>query len=737
MKIVLATGGGSVVLEDVPIPSAEAGHVLVETTHSVVSTGTEIASIQASQKNTSLIKSALTDPGFVVRGLKFVAESGIKAAYDIATATGTESGYTLGYSAAGRVVETGPDAGGYKPGDRVAVGGYGYASHAEYNRVPEKLVVPVPDAVSLQDASFTTIGAIAMQGVRRAAPTIGETVLVVGLGLIGQIAAEILMAAGCRVIGVDLSESRVRRIRDRGAALAFAPDGGQFAAQVADATEGLGADAVVICAAAKASEIANESMNACRKKGRVVVVGDVGMDLSRVAMYRKEIDFLMSCSYGPGRYDPDYEQKGRDYPLAYVRWTENRNMRAFLDLIARGRIQVSDMATAVEPIAAAPEVYPRLAAGDARSLATVFRYPAADREDVCPIARRSIEIAKDRPAREGLAVGLIGAGGYASQMLAPAFAAQAGVRVTGVVSQRGLSAKRLAEKLGAASAGTSATELLAGAGVDSVVIATRHGSHAELAVEAARAGASVWVEKPIALTEPDLVAVYREAREAGVSLTVGHNRRFSPHAARMRELRDAAPGPVQVVYTVNSPKLPAGHWVLDPTDGGGRLVGEGCHFLDFCAFIVGAAPASVFATAIPEDADAALWQSFSVSVAFADGSIARVDYAAGGNASYPKERVLLFAGGRVVEIDDYRKTTVFGTSSATLSTRKVEKGQPEQIAAWTAHLRGGGSFPLLAGDAIVGTLLALRAVQSLRTGRPVDADPGAFLASATGGEPSA
>jgi predicted dehydrogenase len=730
MKVVLATSGGNVVLEEVPVPAVDAGQVLVETTHSVVSTGTEVASLRSSQQTGSPLRGALTDPGFLVRGLKFVAQSGIKAAVAVATGHAESSAYTLGYSAAGRVVDVAPGVTEFKRGDRVAIAGYGFASHAEYNGVPVNLTVPVPDGVGLREASLATIGAIAMQGIRRASPTIGETVLVVGLGLIGQLAAEIALAAGCRVIGVDLDEARAERLRRRGAALAFAPDDGGFAERAARATGGVGVDAVVICAAGKGSQVANEAMEACRKKGRVVVVGDVGMDLKRPAMYRKEIDFLISCSYGPGRYDPDYEIAGRDYPIGYVRWTENRNLRAFLDLVAAGRVQVADLIAAEEPFAAAPEVYARLMAGGTGAIATVFRYPAADRPDVEPLPGRSIAFAVAPTERGGVVVGLIGAGAYAAAVLAPRFAEHPDVKVAGVVSRKGLSAARLARKLGAGSAGTDAAELLRRSDVGSVVIATRHGSHARFAVEAARAGKSVFVEKPVALSETDLAAVYRACVESSVPWTVGHNRRFSPHAARLREIRDAAPGPVHVVYTVNAPALPAGHWVLDPDDGGGRLVGEGCHFLDLATFLVGAPPVRVHATGIPEGPRPELWQDFSVSVAYRDGSVARVDYAARGSSAYPKERVTLFAGGCVAEIDDFRKTTVFGRGGRSLSTRGVEKGQAQQVAAWIGFLRGRGAYDLPGDEAIVGTLLALRAVESLRTGLPVDVDVDAFRAAA-------
>ncbi len=732
MKQVFFTANGQVLVEDVPAPVVQRGQILVEVTHSLVSTGTELAS---SGGGDGLVKKVLKDPLLVKRAFEFALQHGVKKTYQLATGTGPQSALPLGYSAAGRVTAIGPETAGFVVGDRVAVAGAGMACHAEYDVVPVNLAVKAPPEVPLREACFATVGAIALQGVRRAQPTLGETIVVVGLGLIGQLTVQLLLANGCRVVGVDLKEDRLTRARDAGAVAAFAPDERGFADRVLALTEGQGADAVIVTAAAKSSDLANQAMAACRRKGRVVIVGDVGMNLDRAPFYQKELDFLISTSYGPGRYDRRYEHDGVDYPPAYVRWTENRNMQAFLDLVAQGKVRPSEMITIEDAVDEAVSVYRRLAAPDEGGLAAVFVYEAAARDHVRPVRTTKVELP---PAKVGgkLGVAIIGLGGYAAAYHVPNFQKHPQTDLLGVVTRQGIVAKRIAQEVGARLAATDYRDALAEAGLDAVVIATRHNSHVPLACAAALAGKHVFVEKPLALDEEGLAEVIRTVHRAGVHLTVGHNRRYSPHARALKQWRDENPGPVQMTYTINAGPLPPTHWTLDLNEGGGRLIGEACHFFDLLAFLAGSAPVSVHAVGIPETGvEAQLWQNLTIALTFADGSVGRVDYASRGNSAYPKERVELFAGNAVGVIDDFKATVFYGAAGHPLKTAAIDKGQGVQVDDWVAFLRGEPAKPILLPEALVGTLTALRAVDSLKKSESVSVDvAGFFAAASTAGE---
>ncbi len=731
MKQVFFTSSGQILVEEVPAPLVEAGRVLVEVTHSLISTGTELVSSGGGE---GLVAKVLKDPMLVTRALRYALQHGVKATYQLATGAGPQDVYSLGYSAAGRVVEVGAGVDRFRLGDRVAIGGYGFASHAEFDCVPTNLTVHVPDQVPLREACFATVGAIALQGVRRAAPTIGETVLVVGLGLLGQLTCQILLAGGVQVIGVDIRSDRVERATRTGVQLSFVPDEKGFAGPVNQFTGGLGADAVILTASGKSSDLVNQAMMACRKKGRVVVVGDVGMDLKRDEFYRKEIDFLISCSYGPGRYDPQYELQGHDYPAAFVRWTENRNLEAFLRLVAAGQIKPVELVTIEEPVNNAVEVYRRLSS-DPTTLAAVFRYPAADREAVSTTRDHVVHLTSVPVTAGKIGVALVGAGGYANAFHVPNFQKNPHVQVAGIVSRKGITAKRLADQTGARLAGTDYRALLGEAGVQCVVVATRHNTHVEIACAAAAAGKHVFVEKPIALDVAGLANVVRAVGQGKVQLTVGHNRRFSPHTRVLKQWRNRRPGPVQLVYTVNAGPLPATHWALDPVEGGGRIIGEACHFFDLAAYLVGADPVEIGAVGIEEAGrDPALWQNATFSLRFADGSIARVDYASRGHADYPKEQITLFAGQAVGVINDFKSTTFHGAKEKGLKTVAVEKGQKEQVDDWIEFLLGRPAEAIVGPQAILGTYAAIMAVQSLRTKAPIELDVPGFFAKALAGE---
>ncbi len=718
MKQVFFTSGGEVAVLDVPPPVVGPKQVFIAVEHSLVSTGTELAS---SGGGGGIVQKVLSDPMIVMRALDYARKHGIKTTYQLATGQGESSYFPLGYSIAGRVVEVGREVSGIQVGDRVAAAGAGLACHAEFVSVPVNLVVKAPVGLSSREACFGTLGAIALQGVRRCAPTLGETVLVVGLGLLGQLAVRLLVANGARVIGVDLREDRVRRALEHGAREAFSPGDAGFVSRVMELTGGVGADAAVLTAATKSSEIINQAANACRRKGRVVIVGDVGLDIARESIYAKEIDILISTSYGPGRYDSKYEFDGIDYPLPYVRWTENRNIGAFLDLVAEGRVKVDDLVTIEEPVAQAVEVYRRLSSGGQNQMAAVFRYPTAASGETPGRPSGAVRLTP-KPKSAKLSVALIGVGGYASAFHVPNFGGHPDVRIGAVVSTKGVVAQQVAQKHGAALAATDYREAVADAGIDGLVISTRHDTHAEIAVAALTAGKHVFVEKPVALTRDDVSAVYRAAVAGGAPITVGHNRRFSPHAKLLADLRAGTPGPVQMVYTVNAGALPANHWANDPVKGGGRIIGEGCHFFDLMYFLANAAPVRVAAMGVPESTEPKLWQNVSVVVRFADGSVGNLTYSALGHGSYAKERVELYAGGSVGVLDDYQSAQVFGAKPAKSKTAVIDKGQKTQVDDWIAHLCGRPATPISTRDSMVGTWIALAAIESLMQGRAIPID---------------
>ncbi|MCB1152583.1 bi-domain-containing oxidoreductase [bacterium] len=732
MKQVFFTASGQILVEDIPPPSISPGRVLVEVTHSLVSTGTEVASSGGSGGADSIFMKVLKDPSLLTKALDYARLHGVKATVELATGTGPTAAYPLGYSAAGRVAAVADDVTTFAPGDAVAIAGAGYASHAEYDVVPANLVVKLPGGVDPRQASFATVGAIGLQGIRRAQPTIGETVLVMGLGLIGQLTCQMLMAAGCDVIGYDLRQDRVDRALASGVKAAFSADSlKSMVEHVMDVTGGIGADAVILCASTKSIEPINQAALASRKKGRVIIVGDVGMDISRANLYRKELDVLISCSYGPGRYDPDYEEKGHDYPLGYVRWTENRNMQAFLELVGKGLVRPEELITIEEPVDKAPDVYKRLASPDEGGLAAVFAYAAASRETTTGAPTTAVHVGAKSAKANKIGVAVIGAGGYARAFHLPNFEKHPDTSLVGVVTRQGIQAKRLAESHGARVAATDYRDVLGEDDLNMVVIGTRHGSHVEISVAAAQAKKHVFVEKPVAMSFDGLAQVAKAIAENGMHLTVGHNRRYSDHARALKAMRDKIAGPVQMTYTVNAGALPRGHWVLDPDDGGGRIVGEVCHFFDLLAYLAGSAPVAVSAMGIKEAGVAPrFWQSTTHAVVFADGSVGRVDYAAQGSTAYPKERVELFAGGAVGVIDDFKQTSFFGTDQPPVQTRVQDKGQKVQVDDWINFLTGKEAAPILDNEALLGTLVSLCAIQSLEEGKTVEVDIESFARNA-------
>ena len=713
---------GELSLAEVPAPACGAGGVVVGTRCSVISAGTERMLLELGKKG--LLGKARARPDLVKKVVDTVRTRGLRATAEQVFARLDEL-VPLGYSASGDVVEADGDASGLQPGDRVAIAGAGYANHAEFNFVPRNLCAKIPRGVSYADAAFATVGAIALQGVRQAQPLIGERVVVIGLGLIGLLTVQILKANGCAVLGVDPDAERAALAGALGADLAVGPDA---EGACAGFTGGHGADAVIIAAATPSSQPIEQAAALSRHKGRVVAVGLVGMQVPREAFYRKELDLRLAMSYGPGRYDPDYEERGNDYPFGYVRFTEQRNLESFLYLVQQKRVTPSALVTHRLPFADALEAYaliegklPAESTLDRRYLGIVLEYPESARPE------RTVRRLEDRVtgARGGdIGIGFIGAGGFARSVLIPQIVKTGSARLTAVCTSTGRSAAQTAERFGFTVATTDSGEVLERAETAAVFIATRHGSHAGLVAAALRAGKHVFVEKPLCLDDAGLDEVesaLQDARGDGFEpcLMVGFNRRFSTHAGALQAAFRGRGTPMVVNYRVNAGVVPAESWLHDPEEGGGRIIGECCHFVDFCTAVIGSDPVSVVATSIASDArDVVPHDSSVITIRYADGSLATIQYLALGHRALTKERCEVFADGRSAVMDDFRTTRFHGGGRRLRG--KQAKGFAEEIDAFLSVCRDGGPWPI-SWDGLAAThRVCFGAVRSLETGTMVD-----------------
>lgn len=663
---------------EAPVPLSGDSTNLVASRVSLISAGTEKQIIDLARS--SLAKKAMDRPDLVRKTIQKARQEGVMPTVS-KVFNKLNTPIPLGYSLAGRIVIPGGSAGGYAADDRVACAGAAVANHADFNAVPKHLTVPIPHAVSDEDASFVTLGAIALQGLRVTQPALGERVLVMGLGLIGLLTVQMLRANGCRVIGFDPNAARAQLARDMGAEVAVSSG---LADTVASFTQGVGVDAVIVTASTKSSDPVNQAAELSRMKGRVVIVGLVGLQLDREPFYKRELDLRLSMSYGPGRYDPAYEDAGNDYPLPYVRWTEHRNMEAFLQLVSDGSVTPQRLVTHRFPIERAEEAYALLDSG-ADYLAVLLTYP----EDSVAISR-SVEMpAPSRKAASG-AVGtsFIGFGNYASAVLLPALRAAGDANLRAVVTRGGVSSSHAAESAGFAVAATDPEAALNDADTDLVCIATRHDSHARLAIAALAAGKHVFVEKPLALTDDDLRAVEEAARAAAGTLTVGFNRRFAP---MLTSLASAAQGrgPLLMHYRVNAGFIPSDSWVHQ-AEGGGRIIGEGCHFVDALSAICGADP-----TAVAAIRPAGIDDSVQAIVGFADGSTGTLTYSSRGDPSIAKEFIEVSGQGFVGSLYDFRELaiTTSGKTRKTSSSAQ-NKGQKELVARLTKSIRDQTAPPI-------------------------------------------
>lgn len=699
MKQVLVKGG-NVQIEEVPPPATTPDTVLVRVSHSLISSGTESGFVSDGGTASFLMQKA-KDPLNLEKVKRKLATVGIKGTIDVVKSKLFQY-QAPGYSTAGVIVACGTEVPGLRVGDRVACSGVGYASHAEYNNVPHQLVTPIPDGVDFDEAAFVTLGAISLQGIRRAEPTLGETFVVVGLGLIGQLTTQLARAAGCRVVGCDPIASKRQLADTLGIDATCAPD--DLPNTVAEWTAGYGADAVLVCAASTKSTVTNQALDLCRAKGRCVVVGAVGLDLQREALYLKELDFKLSCSYGPGRYNPQYEEKGLDYPIGYVRWTEGRNMAEFLRLIAEKKVQVKPLISITKPIAEAADAYSAVLDTNAQSIAALITYGQITDTPEAP--NRILKL-KGSTTSTGLGVAVIGAGAFAQGHHLPNLAQIQGVSLEAVVAKTGASAKQTGERFGARYCTTDYHEVLADDNVQAVVIATRHHLHAEMAIAAAEAGKHIFLEKPIALNVEEGEAVCAAVQKAGVLLTVGFNRRFSAYARQAKAAIAKMHGPKTILYRCNAGPLPQNHWAVDPVEGGGRILGEAVHFYDFCCWLLDATPCTLEAAradnaASPDRPE----EDLTALLRFADGSLATVLYCTTGHPAIPKERIEIFGGTGAIILDDFRGIQFAGIPGKNAHGRTEDKGQRATLQNFIHAIQGKEELSITAEHGLRATRIA-------------------------------
>jgi len=674
---------GQTLLRDVPRPRVAPGHVLIRTTKTLISAGTERSMVDFGRAG--WIDKARQQPDKVRMVLNKARTDGVVSTVE-AVRSKLAQPLAMGYSNVGVVVDVGSPDTGFAPGDRVLSNG----GHAEFVSVPKNLCAHIPEGVDDETATFGVLGAIALQGIRLVEPTLGETVVVTGLGLIGLMTVQLLRASGCRVIGIDMDPQKLDLASGFGAHTVRLDQGQDPVMEAERITRGQGVDAVIITASSKSDEIVHQAATMCRQRGRIVLVGVVGLQLNRSDFYEKELTFQVSCSYGPGRYDPRYEDEGHDYPLPFVRWTENRNFQAVLEQMALGQIQTGDLVSARYAIEAAPDAY-ELLVEDRTVLGVVLDFPGGDEISAHETTVRLVSASGRSTGGDAQrpVVGAIGAGNYAGRVLLPAFA-KAGARLKGVVSAGGRSGDHVARSLGFEFNGTDASEIFDDPEVNTVVVGTRHDSHAELVKAALDAGKHVFVEKPLALSLEEVEAIEDALSESGktLQLMVGFNRRFAPLVVDLKTRVARLSGPMTVVYTCNAGAIPADSWVHDPKSGGGRIVGEACHFLDLARFLVGHPVVRWTASPMRIHDGVDLNDTASVTMEFEDGSLAVVNYLANGHRAFPKERIEVFRSGSVFSLDNFRRLRWFGKSSGRRRAWRQDKGQGDCVKAFLAAVSG-------------------------------------------------
>jgi len=703
---------GQTAIDEVPIPTPASGQALVKVSASLVSAGTERMLVEFAEK--SLVGKARSRPDLVKQVLEKMRREGMLVTLGAAF-NRLDQPMPLGYSSAGTITALGDDMGGFKVGQRVACAGGGYAVHAEYNAVPRTLLTPLPDSVDFESAAFTTLGAIALHGFRLAQPQIGETVAIIGLGLLGLLTGQIATAAGCHVLGIDVNPQRVALAASLGLE-AVLRDQAVDSAQAFTSNRGF--DNVIICADTSSNDPVELAAIIARDRAKVVATGAVGLTFSRKIYYEKELSFINSRSYGPGRYDASYEENGKDYPLGYVRWTEGRNFEAVVDLLASGKLKIAPMITHRFPIEKAADAY-EIITGKKKEpfLGVVLTYPPEVPGSF--VSRITFPVSPVAGQHDTVKLGVLGAGLFANATLLPALKTIKQLELVGIASAGGLHARYSAKKFGFAYATSKDDEILNDPNINTVAILTRHGMHAGLVVKALQSGKHVFVEKPLAVTAEQLEAVDQALNANGQKLiTVGFNRRFAPLARRLQEFLAVRSEPLYMHYRINAGYIPLNHWTHDPLQGGGRIIGEGCHFVDFLTCLAGATPLSVLASALP-DKGRYHEDNVSMTFAFPDGSVGVVDYLANGDKSFPKERLEVFCGGRIAVLEDFCTLEMLHAGRRCVLKKAQDKGWKDEWIAYTNAIRTGGQPPIPYEQLLGVTKATFAAVQALRGGQKI------------------
>jgi predicted dehydrogenase len=716
-QVVQNMRSGQTMVIDAPVPKVGPGMVLVRTAASLVSAGTERHAVAFASKG--LVGKALARPDLVRQVIRKARRDGVLTAVEAAR-NRLDRPLPLGYSSAGTVVAVGDAVSGVRTGDRVACAGGGYAVHAEFSLVPRNLIARLPRKVDFESGAFATLGAIALHGIRLGDAQVGERVGVIGLGVVGLLATAIAKAAGCEVFGVDLDPERVKRARKMGARAALR-DEAETAAETF--TRGAGLDAVLICADTSSNDAVELAGAIAREKGRIVAVGLVGTELPRPVYYAKELSFIISRSYGPGRYDPVYEEGGVDYPLAYVRWTEGRNLEGFVRMMEDGVVDVRPLITHRFPIGMADQAYRLIQSEGGEAYLGVLLTYEGPRQEGMPGSRVEVSTRQPEPAAS-VRLGVLGAGNFANAVLLPLLRRVPSVECIGLASAGGVSGASAARKFGFRYATTDEAQLLDDPEVNAVAVLTRHNHHARQTAEALKAGKHVFCEKPLALNWEELESVARALRRSGRTLMVGFNRRFAPMTARLHEVMEGAGEPLVMHYRVNAGYLPSSHWVHDPEQGGGRIIGEACHFIDLLTFLAGGPPIRVSASGLP-NGDRYRDDNVVINLSFPDGSIGAVTYVASGSQSGSKERLEVFGGGRTAVLEDFRRLEAVsgGRRRVWRDRLRQDKGHLGEWLAFTESITAGGPPPIPYEQLFGVSLAALAAVEALHSGKPVEIAP--------------
>ena len=700
-QIIQSFKTGDTLLEEVPAPVVSKGHLLIQSTYTLVSLGTERMLVEFGRSN--LISKARQQPDKVKEVLNKIKTEGLLPTLE-AVFNKLGEPLPLGYCNVGKVIAIGEGVDGFSMGDRVASNG----QHAEVVSVPMNLVSKVPDNVSDIEATFTVIGSIGLQGIRLVNPTFGETVVVVGLGLIGLITAQLLTANGCRVIGVDFDQSKLD-LAKKWNIITCNPKQEDVVKFVQGHTGGIGTDAVLITASAKTDEIISQAANMTRKRGRIVLVGVIGLNISRAEFYEKELTFQVSCSYGPGRYDHNYEQQGIDYPLSFVRWTEKRNFEAILHSISSRQLHVNDLVTDIVPLEEYQKIYGKI--GQTGSIASILEYP----EKMENLKNTIVLLEKRFTGQKGV-VGVIGSGNFTKMTMLPMMK-ESGAHFKYIASKGGVTSTSLAKKFGFTHSTTDYQEILNDTDVDLVMITTRHNLHASMIIEVLKQNKHVFVEKPLALNKAELFELIEAVNQSKGSITVGFNRRFSPHALKIKQ--HIGTGPMNIIATMNAGFIPADVWVQNLKVGGGRIIGEACHFVDLCSYFTESKVISVCMNAMginpAENTDNA-----SILLKYEDGSNATINYFANGSKTYAKERVEIYSQGRTIVLDNFRKTEAYGFKNFSSLKTSLDKGHKNQFKSVINKIQLGGE-PLIPFDSLINTSLAsFAAIESLKERKWID-----------------